>query len=437
MKVAITVAGAPVNTTSNPITARPRKRVIAATIVGNWLEFFDFTTFALFAVWIGKTFFPAESPETQLLLAVGVFGAGYLMRPLGALVLGRYADIHGRRAALMATILLMTLGTAVIAFTPSYQSIGVAAPLLIVAARLVQGFSAGGEMGAATSYLIESAPPGKRATRGSWQYASQGLAGLAAALMAYGLSLTLSDQQMATWGWRAPFVFGLLIAPAGLVIRRYMHDDAPIQMENQTKGRFWNLLAGHWDLLFTGVMAICGTAVGASVIGHYMTSYAIHTLKLPAGIGILATAVAGAIIALGALVGGVMADRVGRRPVMIWTRLAFAVLVLPAFWLLDHSRTTFTLLSVVAVLTLFQAISGAVLVVALPECFPRQIRSVSLSLIYAVGVTLFGGTAQIVVTWLLNATDNPASPGWYLVATSLVSLAALLRLHPPRADAAI
>lgn len=277
--------GATVNVTasSGMGTTKPRKRVIVATVAGNWLEFFDFTTFALFAVWIGRTFFPSESPQTQLLLAVGAFGAGYLMRPLGAVVLGRYADVHGRRAALMATILLMALGTAIIAFTPSYDAIGIAAPVLIVSARLIQGFSAGGEMGAATSYLIESAPPGRRATRGSWQYASQGLATLAASLMAFALSLGLSADQMAAWGWRVPFVFGLLIAPVGLIIRRYMHDDAPAPArEARTRSQYWSVLAQNRGLLLTGLMCFWGTAVAASIIGHYMTSYAIRTLGVPA-----------------------------------------------------------------------------------------------------------------------------------------------------------
>jgi MFS family permease len=410
---------------------RPAHRATVATVIGNFLEFFDFTTFALFAVWIGRNFFPAHSPATQLLMAVGTFAAGFLARPLGAVVLGRYADVHGRRAALSLTIFLMAIGTALLAFTPGYATIGMAAPVLVVLARLIQGFSSGGEVGAATSYLIENAPPGARGRRGSWQYASQGLATLTASLIAYALSMALPDQAMAAWGWRVPFLIGLLIAPVGLYIRRHMHEaPRPAGLDGPAPG-LRTLFADHGGLLAIGILSISGTAVGAYVIGHYMTSYAIATLHMSDRVGILASVVSGLAVLVGSLAAGRLADRFGRRPVMIWPRLFFLIAVLPAFWILGASPSAPMLVLVVLLLTLPQALSGAALLVALPECFPAGVRSTALSLIYALGASLFGGTAQLVVTWLIQATGNPSAPAWYLLATSVLTLLALLRLHPP------
>jgi MFS family permease len=416
-------------------TAAVGRRAIVAIVIGNWLEFFDFTTFALFAVWIGRTFFPAQEASTQLLLAVGTFGAGFLLRPLGALVLGRYADRRGSGSALALTIALMGLGTAMIALTPGYATIGIAAPVMIVLARMIQGFSSGGEMGAATSALLEAAPHGHRGRWGSWQYASQGLATLTASLIAFALSLSLSEQAMAQWGWRIPFFIGLVITPIGIVIRRALpaHESEP----DAAAAPFWQVMAGHRRLLACGLFALSGAAVGAYVIGHYMTSYAINTLHLSASVGIFATVVSGVTILFGSLASGWLMDRYGRKPVMVYPRLALVLLVLPAFWALSAAPGTTMLVVVVLTTTLLQALSGAAILVALPECFPRSIRSSSLALVYAAGAAIFGGTSQLVVTWLLNATGNPVSPAWYLLATSSVTLLATLKLDPPHPDAAI
>ena len=201
-----------------------RRRVIIAAIIGTALEFYDFTTYALFATIIGRQFFPVASESGQLLLALATFGVGFVTRPLGAVILGAYADQAGRKAALTLSLALMVVGTALIALTPSYATIGLAAPVLIVLARLLQGFSAGGEIGAATTYILASAPASRRGLYGSWQTAVQGVAGLAGSLMGFGLSLTLSPDSMDAWGWRVPFLFGLLIGPVGLYLRKHMSE---------------------------------------------------------------------------------------------------------------------------------------------------------------------------------------------------------------------
>src|SRR5271155_4982054 len=243
---------------------RFRRRVIIAAIIGTWLEFFDFSTYALFAVSVGRQFFPVESPSGQLLLSLGTFGVGFVMRPLGAVVLGAYADRAGRKAALTLSIMLMVLGTALIALTPSYAAIGFAAPILIVLARLLQGFSAGGEIGAATTYILTAAPQPRHGLYSSWQTAVQGLAGLPASLIALGLSASLSSEAMDAWGWRVPFLFGLLIGPIGLYLRRHMDetwDGRSIPPSASAVLR--SLFSRHSGLITIGLLSILGSTVSA------------------------------------------------------------------------------------------------------------------------------------------------------------------------------
>jgi MFS family permease len=408
------------------------KRAIFATVLGNWLEFFDFTVYALFAVAIGKQFFPVSSASGQLLLSLATFGVGFIMRPLGGIVIGAYADRVGRKAALTLTILLMALGTAIIGLTPSYAQIGLAAPCLIVFARLLQGFSAGGELGAATTYLVELAPDGRRGLYASWQYASQGLATLAASLMGFGLAATLSPEAMDSWGWRIPFLFGLLIGPVGLYIRKYMDETAHVAAAPaSTSGVLKILVRDHTRLILIGILTILGGTVSSYIIGKYMTTYALHTLRMPVSTAMMASVVSGLVIALGSVLGGWLSDRFGRRVIMILPRALFLLAVYPAFLVITGQKTPESLLLMVGVLSLLQAMSGAVGIVALPECFPRSVRTSGLSITYALGVTLFGGSAQFVATWILDATGDPMSLAWYLIAANAVTTLALFGLRPP------
>lgn len=415
--------------------AKVPTRTVVAAVVGNWLEFFDFTVYALFAVMIGKTFFPVESASGQLLLSLATFGVGFLMRPLGGIVIGGYADRVGRKAALTMTMMLMAIGTGIIGFTPSYAEIGLAAPMLIVFARLLQGFSAGGELGAATTYLVEMAPQGRRGLFGSWQYASQGLATLAASLMGFGLTQSLTPEAMDSWGWRVPFIFGLLIGPLGFYIRRHMHETGPTKERHESSGAVLRtLMTKHLGLIVIGIFTMMGGTIANYIVGKYMTTYALHTLQMPASTAMLASVVSGTVVVFGSLLGGWLSDKYGRRALMILPRILFVLAVYPAFVLITTAQTPDALLAMVGLLALFQAMSGAVGILALPECFPRAVRTTGLSLTYAVGVTLFGGTAQLVVTWLLNFTGNPLALAWYLVATNIVTIVALFMLRPPKAN---
>ena len=407
------------------------KRSILPTVVGNWFEVYDFSIYALFAVPIGRAFFPSASVAVQLQLAFATFAASFLMRPIGAIVIGRYADRVGRKPALTLTIVLMALGTALLGLTPSYAQIGIAAPLIVVFARLLQGFSAGGELGTATTYLIEIAPRGRRGLYGSWQYASQGLALVAASLIGFGLARVLPSDAMHAWGWRIPFLIGVLIAPVGVYIRKNLTETAHEGSAMPLKA----LISEHRGMMVSGILSIIGGTSAAYVVGSYMTTYAQHVLHLPFSTGMFVNIVGGFSVFIGAVTGGWLSDKFGRRCLMIMPRLIFLLVVYPAFFLITHAGTFVSLMLMVALLSVLSAMSTSVLLVALPECFPRAIRTSGSSIVNSIGVTLFGGSAPLIVTQLIESTGDRIAPAWYLVFTSLVTLIALTRLRVPMANA--
>jgi MFS family permease len=401
-------------------------KVVVATVAGNALEFFDFVTYAFFAVYIGQTFFPSKDPFTELLISVGVFGVGFVFRPLGGIIIGAYADRAGRRPAMLLTIVLITIGTMGLALTPSYASIGIAAPIIVIVCRLVQGLALGGEVGPASVFLIEAAPPSKRGFYSSWQLASQGLAVLAAGLLGLGLSLVLDKAALASWGWRVPFVLCLLLIPVALYLRRAM----PETLELGAKPKQARL-QDHARLIVLAILIILGGTV-ATYVSNYMTTYAITTLHLPAATALTATVVGGVTLFVGALAGGWLADRYGRRGVMLWPRVLLTFTTWPLFLLLVRQPTATNLYVATIVLTGLTALSSAASLVVIPELLPRSIRVTGLSIAYAVGVSLFGGTTQFTVTWLLRVTEDPTSPAWYVTATSIVTLAAMWVLPESR-----
>jgi len=401
-------------------------KIVAATVAGNALEFFDFIAYVFFAVYIGQTFFPAKTEFMSLLLSVGVFGVGFVFRPLGGVLIGAYADRAGRKPALLLTIALITVGTMGLALTPSYASIGMAAPVIVVICRLIQGLALGGEVGPASVFLIEIAPADRRAFYSSWQLASQGLAALAASGLGLALSLLLSPASLAAWGWRVPFVFCLVLIPVALYLRREMpetleaaptpgpgHPPAP-------RPTVWN----HGGFIVLAVLLILGGTV-STYAANYMTTYAIATLHFPASTALATTVIGGAAMFVGALGGGWLADRYGRWGVMMWPRLVLTLLTWPLFLLLDAYPGAVTLYATSIALSGLTALSGAASFVVIPELLPRAIRATVLSIAYAIGVSLFGGSTQFVITWLLHVTDNPVSPAWYVTATSLVTLIAI------------
>ncbi len=412
------------------VHGRVSRKVVATTVIGNALEFYDFVTYAFFAVYIGKAFFPTSTPVGSLLLSVAVFGVGFVTRPLGGIVIGAYADRVGRKPAMLLTIGLITVGTLGMALTPSYDSIGISAPIIVVVCRLVQGLALGGEVGPASAFLIESAPTKQRGLFGSWQLASQGAAMLVAGLIGMLLTHFLSPAQLQAWGWRLPFLLGLMLIPVAVYLRRAMPEtlgavSAPLGGHKMVS------LRQHRRLIVLSVLAILGGTV-STYLGNYMTTYAIATLKLAPTVAMAATVAVGATTVVFSLLGGWFCDRVGRRSVMLVPRLLVALIAYPAFlWLVD-TRTPAALLTVSIVLGALTAMSGAATLVAIPELFPQRIRATGMSIAYATGVALFGGSTQFVVTWLISASGNPAAPALYVTLTSVVAVVAMYLLPEGR-----
>lgn len=413
-------------------TTLTRKGVMAV-VIGNWLEFYDFLVFTFFAVMIGDAFFPSESEIARLLSALATFGVGFLTRPLGAAVMGAYADRVGRRAALTLTLLLMAAGSALVGLTPPYAQIGIAAPIILVVARLIQGFSCGGEVGPATTYLLESAAPDRRAAMTAWQGYSQQLAVFAGSLNGVILAATLSKEQLYAWGWRIPFLLGIAIAPIALYIRRQLPETlASHEKHHSSAALFRNLVRGHLSALVLGVLIICGATISTYVF-NYMTTYAITTLKLSATVGTL-LALTGAVGQIAGLAIGVWADRFGRKPVLVGVRLLFVSSLYPAYLIMTApGATAIQIVATNMSLNFLFALGMGASYAFLSEAFPKAVRSSGVGILYALGVTVFGGTTQFVVAWLIDRTGNPMVPAWYQIAANVVSIGAILLLRPNEA----
>lgn len=400
------------------------KRSVFAVILGNAVEFFDFGVYATFAVMIGHTFFPSDSAFISLMLSVTAFGVGFIVRPLGAVLIGAYADRVGRKPAMLLTLVMMAVGTGSIAVLPSYESIGIAAPILLVLTRLIQGLAWGGEAGPATTYILEAAPPHQRGAYACWQVVAQGVAAMAAGTVGYTLTQVLSPEDLNSWGWRVPFVFGLLVLPIGIYIRRNLAETFHGQGEEASTGSLVRQVFGeHRRALVLGLLILSGSTITQYFI-NYMTTFALTELKLPTSISMLSTLVAGAAMAVCAIAGGRLCDRFGRRTILMAPRVVLLLVLFPALQLMTEHPSPTTFLLTLAVLSGLHGMSGAALIVLLVESFPKAVRSTGFSIVYAFGVAAFGGTAQIIITWLIGTTGNPMSPVGYLLVANLVCLTA-------------
>jgi MFS family permease len=403
-------------------------KVILGASLGNGLEIFDFTVYSFFAAIIGKLYFPSDTAYGSLLMSVAVFGVGFIMRPLGSMVLGAYADKVGRKAAMLMTIILMGVGTALIAFSPTHAQIGVFAPILIVLGRLIQGFAAGGEVGSATTLLLESAGANQRGFFVSWQSISQGISALLGA--SFGLLLTyfLSEEALYSWGWRVPFIIGLLIIPVGVYIRRHLEEtyggEAPGQARSPSNPVL-DVLRNHFKDLLLGVLIIMSGTVMVYIVLLYMPTYMMQTYHIAGPTAYLFSCIASVVQIVAAYYAGRYVDRVQnyKRP-LLFSIFAALILIYPTFWFLSATQSLWLAIVFRILLIGTLGINMLASTMLIVSALPRHVRATGTSMIYAFGVTLFGGSAQLIVTWLLDVSGNPMAPAWYVTGMLTLSLIA-------------
>ncbi|MEM5386630.1 MFS transporter [Paraburkholderia phymatum] len=399
-------------------------RTVVAASIGNALEWFDLVVYGFFAVVISKLFFPAGNDTVSLLLTLGTFGVSFFMRPLGAIVLGAYADKAGRKAALTLSIVLMMMGTLIIAVLPTWQSIGIAAPLILVVARLMQGFSAGGEFGSATAFLAEHVP-GRRGYFASWQIASQGLTTLLAALFGVVLTGELSPEQLSAWGWRVPFFFGLLIGPVAWYIRTKLDETPEFLAAETTQTPIRDTFASQKTRLFIGMgIVVLGTVSTYLVL--FMPTYAIKQLGLAPSVAFAAISLVGVIQLVFSPIVGHLSDRYGRVRIMLVPAVLLFLLILPAFTYLVAHPTFGTLMLMQILFGFLMTGYFGSLPGLLSEIFPVQTRTTGMSLAYNIAVTIFGGFGPFIIAWLIRATDSKVAPSFYLMFAAVVSVIALV-----------
>jgi MFS transporter, MHS family, citrate/tricarballylate:H+ symporter len=397
-------------------------RHVAAVVAGNALEFYDFLTYAFFAVYIGKAFFPSSTPSASLLASLATFGVGFVTRPIGSVVIGRMGDRAGRKPAMILTFTLMGIAIVGLALTPPVSMIGITAPVLVIFFRMLQGFALGGEVGPTTAFLLEAAPPERRGFYTAFQAWTQHLSILLAGLIGYALSNLLSERQLQDFGWRIAFLVGAVIVPFGLLVRRSLPETFHRGKETQAERV---PLRPYLRVAAVGVMLLGSGTIGTYVT-NYMTTYAIATLHLPARIAFAPTVVVGLCGVTFDLLSGALSDRVGRKPVMLVSGVLLLALILPAFYTISSHRTMGVLLGETALLAILLDVSVAPMIVWLTESLPAAIRSAGVAVVYACAIATFGGTTQYAVTWLINATGNPLAPAWYWTGAALVGLAGIL-----------
>jgi MFS transporter, MHS family, proline/betaine transporter len=419
--------------TTDTVHAAPSKppslnRMIVAATIGNVLEWFDFVVYGFFAVTIAQVFFPVGDPTVSLLITFGAFGLAYFVRPLGAIVIGGFTDRAGRKAGLLLSIALMMVGTTMMAVTPGYATIGIAAPIIITLARLLQGFSVGGEFGSAVSFLAEHGG-GRRGFASSWQFATGGMITVLASLFGLTLTTLLTHQQLVDWGWRIPYIFGMLVGPAGLYVRaKVVETPEFIEAELPPTIPISDLLRRYPlpVLLGLGISIISNSSF---YILAYIPTYGVKTLHLPESTGFTATLIGGLILAIGCPLFGHWSDKISRPLIMVVACWLFVLTSYPAFWLMAGWPSLVACIIAVAWLQLVKAGYSGVLPSLLSEQFPVQVRAIGVSFGFSTAVSIFGGLAPLVATWLIAQTGDPLSPSYYLIFTALLSLVALIAIQ--------
>jgi MHS family citrate/tricarballylate:H+ symporter-like MFS transporter len=403
---------------------------------GNFLEMYDFMVFGYFASAIGAAYFPSSSASGTLLKALATFGVGFLMRPLGAIVLGMFTDKHGRRAGLLLTLALMSVGILTLTVTPAYATIGLLAPILVLFGRLLQGFSAGAELGNVSVYLAEMAPPGRKGFYVSWQSASQQVAVIVAASIGVVLTGVLTPAQLVAWGWRIPLGLGCAVVPLLFVLRRHLRESDDFA-RHKTEPTIGEIAATLWRgryAVLGGVGLVLMTTVSFYMITAYTPIFG-KLLHLPERDNLLVTAGVGASNLIWLPIMGALSDRIGRKPILIACTVLAILTAYPAMAWLAASPSVEKLLIVDLWLSAIYASYNSAMVVYLTEVVPPDVRASGFSLAYSLA-TAAGGFSPFIVTWLIGRTGNLAIPGAWLATAAVISLVAVLSTRAPGRDGA-
>jgi MFS family permease len=402
---------------------------VFAVGVGNALEFYDFLTFSFFAIPIGHCFFPQSLTSHGLLYSLATFGVGFLTRPLGGVVIGVYGDRSGRKPAMVFSFALMGAAILGLALTPSYAQIGIVAPTLLVIFRLVQGFALGGEVGPTTAFLVEAAPPHRRGLYVSIQYMTQDVAVLAAGVAGFLLTTWLSPAALDAWGWRAAFLIGLAVVPIGLYMRHHLPEtinDFDRRLTTAEQRRV------PVRLIVLALMLMMATSIYLYGL-DYITTYAQDSLHMAPALAFGATVVIGIAAVLADPLSGLLSDRIGRKPVMIGAVVMLVLLLVPAFMAMTELRSVLVVYSAIAMLAILQAFLTTPALVAVTESLPKAVRSGSLAIIYAVAISLCGGSTQFAIKALTDLTGRPLAPAWYMtgaVAVGGIAMALMQETAP-------
>jgi MFS family permease len=397
---------------------------------------YDFMVFGYYATAIGKAFFPTGSAFLSLMLSLMTFGAGFLMRPLGAIVLGAYADRHGRRAGLLLTLTLMSIGIVSIACTPGYARIGLIAPLVVLCGRLLQGFSAGMELGGVSVYLSEIATPGHKGFYVSWQSGSQQVAVMFAALVGVLLGRALQEEQMAAWGWRVPLLIGCAIIPFLFRLRRSLQetDEFRARATRPSTSQIFRSLRANWRIVLIGTLMVTMTTVSFYMITAYTPTFG-GELHLAPMDSLLVTLCVGASNLFWLPIMGALSDRIGRRPLLFGCTALMMVSAYPAMLWLVHDASFSRLLAVELWLSFIYGSYNGAMVVFLTEIMPIDVRTSGFALAYSLATAIFGGFTPAISTYLIHATHNPAVPGLWLSAAAMLGLIGVYFARPQRAAA--
>ncbi|ELY4819173.1 MFS transporter [Cronobacter malonaticus] len=416
---------------TSPVNTRSRIGAILRVTSGNFLEQFDFFLFGFYATYIAHTFFPASSEFASLMMTFAVFGAGFLMRPIGAIVLGAYIDKVGRRKGLIMTLSIMAAGTFLIVMIPSYEAIGLWAPLFVLIGRLLQGFSAGAELGGVSVYLAEIATPGRKGFYTSWQSGSQQVAIMVAAAMGFALNAVLDQSAISSWGWRLPFLFGCLIVPFIFVLRRKLEEtqEFSARRHHLDMKQVFRMLLTHWPVVIAGMMMVAMTTTAFYLITVYAPTFGKKVLMLSASDSLLVTLLVAISNFFWLPVGGALSDRFGRKPVLIAMTLLALATAYPALMMLAASPGFSMMLGVLLWLSFLYGLYNGAMIPALTEIMPAEVRVAGFSLAYSLATAIFGGFTPVISTALIEYTGDKASPGYWMSFAALCALLATLYLY--------